>query len=91
MGSVSRMASLERFIQAHGESLRQEIRRELPETLKAFDPQVGLVNETDRIAIVVSWTTSVGGSESVALEGMPAEVAAEIDASEFGGDCEMGW
>jgi len=91
MGSVSRIASLERFLERHGEQLRSELLAELPPSLVALSPTIETVNEVDRVAVVVSWVTAAGSAESVALEGLSAEAAAEMDAADFDGDCDMGW
>lgn len=64
---------------------------ELPVTLAALGPEVELVNEVERIAVLVRWTTASGAREQVALEAIEAELAAAIDERDFGSDCAMGW
>ncbi|MFM2105300.1 MAG: hypothetical protein RL338_332 [Chloroflexota bacterium] len=91
MGSVARSASLGRFIAAHGEILRSELLAEMPPTLAALNPHVELVNEVDRIAVILTWTAASGSGEKVALEAIEADQAAAMDAADFASDCDMGW
>ena len=82
MGDLSTMRSIERVIEQHGDEIREEWTREVPEALAGIFSQVILSNDVD--AIQVEWEFRGGGT----LPGPCMDI--DILAERFP-DCEVGY
>ena len=90
MGDITAMYSIDRFIEKHGDQIRQECLAGLPTVVRALCPTIILGNDIDRLEIWAEFPGPEGVNEALALAPLELDAAIARDQADWGSDCQMG-